>query len=395
MPYKKILFIIFFILILPLKINSEEGVTDTEIRVAQFGPLTGPASPWSAVLKGAGFLFDLVNSEGGIHGRKIVYRIFNDDYNPAKTKFGVKELQEKVGIFAWIGGIGTETSLSVKDYLMNRKIPWISPFSGSKDLINPPNRYLFAVYPLYSFEAKVLCNYAIKNLKKTKIAIVYQNDGYGKSGLEGVSKVLAEYNMSLVAQIPVISTDTDMKSCALELQSKNADAVLLFTTTFAAFRILKISKDMHYFPQWMGGVAFNDHDLMYKISNGLWQGAITNNMINFNDTTKMRKYREAFKKAFPNDIYSPLFHAGVYVSEIFAEALTQSGRNLTRERLIEELEKMNDFQSIAGPKITFKPFNISDPECRRGTRETYLTQCLEGGKTKRLTNWISDETMLK
>ncbi|MBW2208874.1 MAG: ABC transporter substrate-binding protein, partial [Deltaproteobacteria bacterium] len=72
---------------------AEQGVTDTEIHIGQWGPQTGPAAPWGAVARGTGVFFKMINDEGGIHGRKIVYHMFDDGYNPAKTKAGVKELQ--------------------------------------------------------------------------------------------------------------------------------------------------------------------------------------------------------------------------------------------------------------------------------------------------------------
>ncbi|RLB41532.1 MAG: hypothetical protein DRH12_07860 [Deltaproteobacteria bacterium] len=105
--------ILALVLCLPFAAMAEEGVTDTEIHIGQWGPQTGPAAPWGAVARGTGVLFKMINDEGGIHGRKIVYHMFDDAYNPAKTKAGVKELQESVGIVAWAAGVGTACGLSV------------------------------------------------------------------------------------------------------------------------------------------------------------------------------------------------------------------------------------------------------------------------------------------
>ena len=128
---------------------AEEGVTDTEIHIGQWGPQTGPAAPWGAVARGTDAYFKMINAEGGINGRKLIHHMFDDAYNPAKTKAGVKELQESIGMFAWVSGVGTAPGLSVKDYLMERKIPWVGPSAGSLHWIEPPRKYLFAVYPLY------------------------------------------------------------------------------------------------------------------------------------------------------------------------------------------------------------------------------------------------------
>ena len=99
---------------------AEEGVTDTEIHIGQWGPQTGPAAAWGSVARGTDAYFKMINDEGGINGRKLVLHMFDDGYNPAKTKAGVKELQEGTGMFAWVSGVGTATGLAVKDYLMEK-----------------------------------------------------------------------------------------------------------------------------------------------------------------------------------------------------------------------------------------------------------------------------------
>ena len=150
---------------------AEVGVTDTEIHIGQWGPQTGPAAPWGSVARGTDALFKMINAEGGIHGRKVIHHMFDDGYNPAKTKAGVKQLQEGIGMFAWVSGVGTAPGLAVKDYLMDRKIPWIGPSAGSLHWITPPQKYLFAVYPLYYIEAKALCEYAVKQIRKKRMRI--------------------------------------------------------------------------------------------------------------------------------------------------------------------------------------------------------------------------------
>ncbi len=123
-------FIILILLIavgMPATLFAEEGVTDTEIHIGTFGPLSGPAKLWGDTLYGSDLLFKMVNAEGGIHGRKVVFHMIDDSYNPAKAKAGVKRLHESVGIFAWVGSPGTASSMAVKDYLVKRNVPWVGP----------------------------------------------------------------------------------------------------------------------------------------------------------------------------------------------------------------------------------------------------------------------------
>ena len=133
--------------------SGDKGFDDKEIRIASWGPLTGPAAPWGAVPRGAGLLMKLVNEEGGIHGRKIKYFIRDDQYNPSMTKAVVKELLERKDIFAFTGGVGISCGMAVIDDLEKNNIVWVGPATACNTYVFPLRRLLFAVYPLYEDEA--------------------------------------------------------------------------------------------------------------------------------------------------------------------------------------------------------------------------------------------------
>ena len=369
---------------------AEEGVTDTEIHIGQWGPQTGPAAPWGSVARGTGIYFDMINEEGGINGRKIVYHMFDDAYNPAKTKAGVKELQENIGMFAWACGVGTATGLAVEDYLMERKIPWVGPAAGSLHWISPPKRYLFAVYPLYYNEARVLTQYAVEKLGKKRIAMAYQNDDYGKNGVSGAEKELAKHGMELVAKVPVELTDTDMKPHIMQLRKAKADTVLLWVTPVHAVRLLGTGAAMQFTPQWMSTSTCSDFPLMYQISKGLWKGVIVGNFGELPDSQLplMQKYKTAFDKyAAKGERWGVFLYAGFGFVEPMVEGLKRTGRNLTRERFVMAMEQIRDFKGIFG-NISYGPFDPNYVFCRQGQNEIFLTRCLEGAKAEQLTDWI-------
>jgi len=386
---------------------AEEGVSDTEIHVGQWGPQTGPAAPWGAVARGTDAYFKMINAEGGIHGRKLILHYFDDAYNPAKTKAGVKQLQEDVGMFAWVSGVGTAPGLAVKDYLMERKIPWIGPSAGSRHWVEPPNKYLFNTYPLYLGDAQVLCQYAVDTLNFKRIAIAYQNDDYGKQGLEGAEKQLAKHGLELVEQIPVNVADTDMKPHIMKFRKAKAEAVLLFVGPGHVARLIGTGKAMKFEPQWMTTTTCGDIPLMFAITKGLYAGTILasfgmlnpsqvgiGNIEDVNNTTHpvLKKYHnDAFKKfAAKEERWGLTFAAGFGFVEPFVEALKRVGRDLTREKLVAELEKITDFHGIMG-SVTFKPFDPKDPLCRVGQSEVFLCQATADGKYKVLTDWIQTE----
>ena len=253
---------------------AEEGISDSEIHIAQWGPQTGPAAPWGSVARGTGDYFKMINAEGGIHGRKLILHYFDDAYNPAKTVAGVKQLQEETGMFAWVSGVGTAPGLAVKDYLMERKIPWIGPAAGSRHWVEPPNKYLFNTYPLYLGDAQVLTRYAVNTLGFKKIAIAYQNDDYGKQGLEGAQWQLDKSRLQLVEAVPVNLADTDMKPHIMKFRKAGAEAVLLFVTPGHLARLIGTGKAMGFEPQWMTTTTCADFPLMMAITKGLYAGTI-------------------------------------------------------------------------------------------------------------------------
>jgi ABC-type branched-subunit amino acid transport system substrate-binding protein len=372
---------------------AEQGVTDTEIHIGQWGPQTGPAAPWGAVARGTGVYFKMINDEGGIHGRKIVYHMFDDAYNPAKTKAGVKELQEGIGMFGWASGVGTAPGLSVKDYLMENNIPWVGPAAGSLHWISPPQKYLFAVYPLYYSEAKILTKYAVSTLGKKRIAMAYQNDDYGKNGVAGASAELAKHGLKLVAKVPVELRDTDMKAHVMQMRKAKADVVLLWVSPIHAVRIMGVGRAMKFMPQWMSTSTCSDYPLMYKISKGLWGGVITGNFGELPDSTDplMLRYKKAFEKyAAKGERWGTFFYAGFGFVEPMVEGLRRTGRNLTRENFVKAMETINGFKGIFG-RIDYGPFKADDMHCRQGQKELFLGRCLKGGKAQKLTDWMEPD----
>ena len=382
--------------------TAEEGVTDTEIHVGQWGPQTGPAAPWGAVARGTDAYFKMINAEGGIHGRKLIHHYFDDGYNPAKTLAGVKQLQEEVGMFAWVSGVGTAPGLAVKDYLMERKIPWFGPSAGSRHWVEPPNKYLFNVYPLYLGDAQALVRYAVNVLGFKRIAIAYQNDDYGKQGLEGAQIQLAKSRLELVEAIPVNVADTDMKPHIMKFRKAKAEAILLFVGPGHVARLQGTGKAMKYEPQWMTSSTCSDVPLMMYITKGGYAGTIFATFANIGDfkigniedannpslPLSQKYYKDAFKKyAAKEERWGLTFGAGISYAEPFVEALKRSGRDLTREKLVAELEKMQNFQGSMSA-VSYAPFKANDPTCRLGTSTIWVGQATADAKSKILTGWI-------
>lgn len=383
-----------WVLLLPLITvpfaRAERGVTDREIRIGQWGPQTGPAALWGAVARGTGAYFDMINEEGGIHGRKISYFLRDDGYMPPKTKAIAKELVEDKKVFAFAAGVGTATGMAVKKYLHRKKVPWVGPAAGSTHWAYPPTKYLFGVYPLYSDEASILVNHAVKNLGKRRIAFFYQNDDYGKAGLYGAELALEKLGMKLVASVSAEPLDTDLSSHVAKLKAAKPDAVIMWVLPKHGAIILGTAAKMGLKPQWMTASTLSDTPIMYKISKGLFKDVIFTSFGELPDSKHplMVKYKKAKEKFAPKDRWGIFFYAGIIFVEPMIEGLKRTGRDLTADNFVKAMETIKDFQGL-GPKISF------GPNKRQGARSVFLGKCGEGGKAVRTSDWLTADIDLE
>jgi branched-chain amino acid transport system substrate-binding protein len=387
---RRVLFVLFiicsiFLLAVPAE-AARPGFDAKEIRIAQWGPQTGPAAPWGSVARGSDLLFKMVNDAGGVHGRKIKYFIRDDQYNPAQTKGIVKELVEREGIFAFVGGVGAACGMAVKDYLLQNKIIWVSPSTAISEYVFPVNPYLFAVYPLYEDESSILTKYVVEKLKAKKIAFFYQNDTYGKSGMEGVKARLDSLKMKLMEEVTVEPGEKDLSSQMLRLKNSGAEVVIMWVNPTSATIALKTSQTIGFKPQWVSSNTLSDFPLMNKITGGLWEGVITGGfgVPPTADHPLMNKYREAAKKYAPEERFGTFYLAGVLYAEPLIEALKKTGPNLSAEACVKQLNSIKNFQGI-GPVINWSP------QVHQGTDSVMIFKCGPNSSYILLQDWTTND----
>jgi branched-chain amino acid transport system substrate-binding protein len=365
---------------------AKPGFDDKEIRIAQWGPQTGPAAPWGSVARGSGLLFQIVNDEGGIHGRKIKYFIRDDQYNPAQTKAVVKELVEREGIFAFVGGVGAACGMAVKDYLSQNKIVWVSPSTAIEEYVFPVNPYIFAAYPLYDDEASILTKYAVEKLKAKKIAFFYQNDAYGKSGLSGCKDRMNALKIKLAEEISVEPGEKDLSSQMLRLKNSGADVVIMWVNPTSAAIALKTSSTIGFKPQWISSNTLSDYPLMNKITGGLWEGVITGmfGLPTSSNDPRMNKLREAAKKYASEERFGTFYTAGVLFAEPLVDALKRVGPKLSTDAFIKQLNATKNFQGI-GPVINWSP------KVHQGTDSIMIAKCGPNSSYIILQDWTKND----
>ena len=381
-----LLAVLVLCLVTPASYAANKGFDDKEIRIAQWGPQTGPAAPWGSVARGSAILFNLVNEEGGVHGRKIKYFVRDDQYNPAQTKAVVKELVERQGIFAFVGGVGAACGMAVKDYLEKNKVIWCGPSTAIVEYVFPPQKYLFGVYPLYEDEASILTKYLVEKKGFKKIGFFYQNDSYGKNGLTGCKQRLATYGMKLVEEIPVEPGEKDLASQMLKFKNSGAETVIMWVNPTTAVITLKTCAAIGYKPQWVSSNTLSDYPLMYKISGGLFEGVITGafGMTPDSSNPLLVKYREAAKRMAPGERWGTFFLAGILFAEPLVEALKTVGPDLSTEACLKALNSIKNFQGI-GPVVNFSE-NV-----HQGTDSVQIQQCGPGASYILLQDWTSND----
>ncbi len=362
------------------------GFDDKEIRVGQWGPQTGPAAPWGAVARGSKLLFDLVNEEGGIHGRQVRYFIRDDQYNPSQTMAGVRELVDRYGVFAFVGGVGTACGLAVQNYLRQNEIIWIGVCSGARAFENNP--WLWQMWPAYFDEGAILTKHAVENMGFTKIAYLYQNDDWGADAMEGVKAVLKANNLELLAAVPVEPIERDLSSQIARIQATGAEAVVGIMAPTQAAIALRTAVSVGFRPQWLHSYNLCDFALMSHITDGLWasEGVMTAAFTPpiDSDTPLMNKYREAAARLAPEERWGIFYLAGVCVGEPLVWALEDVGRDLSKQAVVDALNSITERQGV-GPIITWTKESHHPP------RQLQVWQCGPNGETIVVQDWIEND----
>src|SRR5262245_34611812 len=193
---------------------ADPGVSDREIVIGATTPLSGPFSSVSSVTIGASAYFKYVSANGGVNGRKITFRYLDDQYDPAKTVQLTRQLVEQDKVFAIFNTIGTEHNLAIRDYLNASKVPQVFAASGSTTLGRDAGQYPSSIgfQPSYQAEGWVYGKYLARTRPGARVAVLFQDDDYGKDLLGGLKKGLQRSKVKLVAAEPYSATSADIQS---------------------------------------------------------------------------------------------------------------------------------------------------------------------------------------
>jgi len=336
------------------------GVTDTEVIVGWTTPLSGPAALWGVTGLGGKAWADHINAQGGIHGRKIKVILKDDGYNPARALANLQEMKNNVFIIC--GLLGTAICNAAKDFPADNDIPLITAYGDIRIFARQPKdkiKNVFVTYPDYEDEAQYLTTWAIKNRDTRKVVVFYQNDDYGKMGLEGVKKGLAATagRAKLVGAVSYDITERELGTHALKLKESGADTLVIYADPVHAAIITKTMAKVGYQPMVLASFPLADA-IMYKIAGPTWEGTYVGLPGNSGlpgtdaDADRVVDILLKYEPKIKGKEFLALFGATSMMH--FAEGLKNAGRNLTPASLVAGMEKIQEWKpENLGARVTY------------------------------------------
>ncbi len=349
--------------------TATPGVTATTITLGGTIPISGPASAYASVGKGADAYFKYINSKGGVYGRKIVYKYLDDEFKVSQTILLTRQLVEQDNVLAIFNSIGTEHALAIRSYLNDRKVPQLFVGSGVSKLATEHRKYPWSMGYLPSFagEGAIYGRYIAAHEPKARIAVLYENSDFGKDMLNGLRRGLRSKG-KIVATQPYEIADTDITSQVARLKSSRADTLMLFATPqFAIFGYVGAFR-LGWRPRvYVTSVSISP-DIMkisrFATSQKQVEGSISIAFVK-DPTSKLwakdktvRLYKSVLARflpsAKPDDVFN---YYGMAVAYTMVDTLRKAGRNPTRESVLRaatHLDEVNPFL-LPGVRIRTSP----------------------------------------
>jgi ABC-type branched-subunit amino acid transport system substrate-binding protein len=318
------------------------GATDAEVKIGQTMPYSGPASVLGIEGRVQAAYFEMVNDKGGINGRKVNFISLDDAYSPPKTFEQTRRLVEQDGVLATMGSLGTPTNVAIRKYLNQKKVPQLLVLSSSAQWNNPSEYpYSTSYYLAADQEAASFAKYLKDKMPNAKIAILYQNDDYGKDWLRGFKEGLGkDAGERIVKELSYEATDPTVDSQVLAMKAAGADVFIAAATTkFAAMSIRKIS-EMQWKPDRFlaaGAISSLKAILDPEIAKGIVSLSFIKdpNDPAVENEPDGKEYFAFMKKYAPNDNAKDMSAVlGYTVAELSAYILEKSGNALTRDNVL-------------------------------------------------------------
>jgi branched-chain amino acid transport system substrate-binding protein len=331
----------------------DAGANDTEIRLGQTMPYSGPVSMLGTVGKAAQAYFDKINAEGGVNGRKLRLFSLDDGYNPVKTMEQTRRLVEGDEVLLMFGTVGTPTNQAVHRYLNTKKVPQLLILSGSNRW-NDPKNFPWTLSGMFSYEAeaKVYARHILANFKEPKIAILSQNDDFGRDFVRGLKAGLGTgAKNAVVAEATYESTDPKVDSQMLALKASGANILMNFSNGKFASQAIRNAAELGWKPQIYLPIGSSSIASILRpagLENAF--GAVTIASVKnpldpqWQEDAGMKEYMEFMKRWAPAlDPNDSLNVTGLTIAKILTDVLRRCGDDLTRDNVMRQMLSLKDY----------------------------------------------------
>jgi branched-chain amino acid transport system substrate-binding protein len=330
------------------------GVTADEIKIGNIMPYSGPASSYGAIGRLEQVFFRVLNEKGGIAGRKINYITYDDGYSPPKTVEQARRLVEQDRVAFLFNTLGTPTNTAIHRYVNQRKVPHLFLSTGADKWADPQHfPWTIGWQPSYRTEAQIYTKYMLEAHPNAKMALLYQNDDFGKDYVTGVKDILGSRYDAIVKPVSYEVTDATIDSQVVQLQSTGADVLLTAATPkFAAQTIRKVY-DIGWRPalHFLTNVSISVASVMNPAGPEKGVGIITSSYLKdptdpaWNDDAGMKEWRDWMRQYMPDaDVTDGNYVFSYGVSKTLVQMLTQCNDDFSRENIMKQATSLKDLE---------------------------------------------------
>jgi branched-chain amino acid transport system substrate-binding protein len=346
----------------------DTGATDTEIKIGQTNPFSGPASAYATIGKTQAAYIKMINDQGGVNGRKITLVQYDDAYSPPKAVEQVRKLVESDEVLLTFQLLGTPSNAAVQKYLNSKKVPQLFAATGASRFTDPKNfPWTMGFNPNYFVEGRIYGQYIIKNHPNAKVGILYQNDDLGKDYLNGIKAGLGDKAASMiVTEASYEVSDPTIDSQILKIKDAGADLFFSATTPKQAAQAIKKIAELNWHPVQIVDINATSVGAVMKPA-GL---DASKDVISVNygkdpldptwkDDPGMKRYFEFMAKYYPDGDKDSNFNTyGYATTQLLIHVLKQCGDDLTRENVMKQASSLKDVVTdiaLPGIKINTTP----------------------------------------
>jgi branched-chain amino acid transport system substrate-binding protein len=352
----------------------DPGASDTEIKLGNIMPYSGPASAWSTIGKAEAAYFRKINAEGGIYGRKINFVSLDDAYSPPKTVEAARRLVEQDQVLLVYGALGTAPNLAIRRYLNAKKVPHLFVSSGARAWNDPTHfPWTMGLLAEYRTEAKIYATHVLQTRPNARIGVLYQNDDYGKDYLDGLKEGLGAGAGQIVAALSYETSDPTVDSQIVQLKGSGADVFFNFSGARFAAQAIRKAYDIGWRPvQYLNVPASSIGSVLVPAGVEKAIGIVTSIYLKdptssqWADDPAVRDYFAFLDQYYPECNRQDVFGTYGYVSaQAMVQVLRQAGDVLTRENVMRQAANLRDFQPalvLPGIKLNTSPTDYAPLE---------------------------------